>query len=283
MSVTAGALSGLIVRFCIAPIDIIKIRLQLYNDPVKYRSISSTILAIARNEGIRAFWKGNIPAEFMYIIYGGSQFLAFTTISNLVTKADIPVINSSTTIKNVIVGASAGVFATSASYPLDLLRTRLASHDKHGFHSVLHEIRNVYRSNGVFGFFNGASVGMFYVALSTGLSFGSYSFIINHYDPSYFPVINSFIDQAGGITSVAGLSAGIISKTLVYPLDLLKRRLQMSWGSGMLDTLQTVLKTNGVMGLYRGLLPALLKSAPATGISLYCYEFFIQIFKQNPF
>lgn len=62
--VLAGGTAGLISRFCIAPLDVVKIRLQLQihslSDPVSHRMVVgpvykgtlSTLRAIAREEGI---------------------------------------------------------------------------------------------------------------------------------------------------------------------------------------------------------------------------------------
>lgn len=289
MSVLAGSLSGLIVRFVVAPIDIVKIRLQLHRDSQKYRSITSTVKSILQNEGIRAFWKGNLPAEMMYVVYGGAQFTAFATISNLAdsirSKFNIekPHTELGTTLQNIVVGALSGCSATCVSYPLDLLRTRLASNDTKGFQSLGNEIKHIYKLNGFRGFFSGGLVGINYVALSTGFSFGTYSYIINCDKRGYFDFLkdqNLILTHAGGISSVAGLTAGVVSKTLVYPLDLVKRRLQMGWGNSMYLVLRHVIRKEGVLGLYKGFIPAVLKSAPATGISLFCYEFFIGLFKK---
>jgi solute carrier family 25 thiamine pyrophosphate transporter 19 len=282
MSIMAGSISGLIVRFVVAPLDIVKIRLQLHSDAEKYKSVSSTIRSIWKNEGIKAFWKGNLPAELLYVVYGGIQFTAFTTISNFTDKMEQNLnldLNKFKTFKNIFIGALAGCTATCASYPLDLLRTRLASNDSKGFKSMINVIKSIYLKNGITGFFTGSLVGVNYVALSTGLSFGSYSYIIDCYENQYLNFLNPIINSTGGITSTAGISAGIISKTLVYPLDLIKRRLQMGWGYNWKTTLKSIIKNDGLTGLYRGLIPAVLKSAPATGVSLICYEFFINILK----
>lgn len=60
----AGGTAGLISRFCIAPLDVVKIRLQLQihslSDPVSHRTVVGpvykgtlpTLRAIAREEGI---------------------------------------------------------------------------------------------------------------------------------------------------------------------------------------------------------------------------------------
>lgn len=290
MSIVAGSLSGLVVRFLVAPIDIVKIRLQLQKDSTKYKSITSTVSSILKNEGIQAFWKGNLPAEIMYIVYGGAQFTAFTTFSNLTDKIrahfniEKPHTDFGKTLQNVGIGALSGCTATCISYPLDLLRTRLASNDSKGFKSMINEISFIFKQNRILGFFSGSLVGVNYVALSTGISFGTYSYIMECDKKGYFEKLKNNEKfksiYSGGITSFAGLTAGVVSKTLVYPLDLVKRRLQMRWGTNLVSVLKTVVKTDGILGLYRGLTPAILKSAPATGISLACYEFFIGILKR---
>ena len=72
----------------IAPLDVIKIRLQLQihslSDPFSVRNVKGpvykgtlgTLKQILREEGLTGLWKGNIPAELMYLTYGSAQFSA---------------------------------------------------------------------------------------------------------------------------------------------------------------------------------------------------------------
>ncbi|KAH6897661.1 mitochondrial carrier domain-containing protein [Coprinopsis sp. MPI-PUGE-AT-0042] len=76
-----------------------------------------------------------------------------------------------------------------------------------------------------------------------------------------------------------GALAGSISQTLTYPFDVLRRKMQvtgMKGGSikynGALDALRSIVKTEGVKGLYRGLWPNLLKVAPSIATSFFTYE-----------
>jgi solute carrier family 25 (mitochondrial phosphate transporter), member 23/24/25/41 len=62
------------------------------------------------------------------------------------------------------------------------------------------------------------------------------------------------------------LSAGSISQTVTYPFDVLRRKMQVTGMkdgsvkySGALDALRSILRTEGVAGLYRGLWPNLRK------------------------
>lgn len=79
---------------------------------------------IVAEETIRGLWKGNIPAEILYMTYGAAQFLAYQQASILVTTVH-PTVGDNT--KSFIAGAMAGGTATLATYPLDLLRTRFAA------------------------------------------------------------------------------------------------------------------------------------------------------------
>ena len=62
---------------------------------------------------------------------------------------------------------------------------------------------------------------------------------------------------------VAGNVGGVIGITLVYPLDTAKTRLQVySQYGGTLDVIRSMVKSDGLTALYRGLL------SPAMGFGL---------------
>ncbi|PPQ90555.1 hypothetical protein CVT25_015869 [Psilocybe cyanescens] len=76
-----------------------------------------------------------------------------------------------------------------------------------------------------------------------------------------------------------GALAGSISQTLTYPFDVLRRKMQVTGiqgGSikynGAIDALTSIVRTEGVAGLYRGLWPNLLKVAPSIATSFFTYE-----------
>lgn len=72
--------------------------------------------------------------------------------------------------------------------------------------------------------------------------------------------------QSRVISDVETLSAGSISQTLTYPFDVLRRKMQVTGMkdgsvkySGAVDALRSIIRTEGVAGLYRGLWPNLRK------------------------
>ena len=83
----------------------------------------------------------------------------------------------------------------------------------------------------------------------------------------------------------AGSVAGMASKTILQPLDLIKVRLQVQDGRGpneyrgMIDAIQKVVRNEGVFGLYRGLTPNLMSAGVSWGTYFFTYNKFKDFFK----
>ncbi|EEQ34621.1 mitochondrial thiamine pyrophosphate transporter [Microsporum canis] len=295
--VVAGAIAGLVSRFCIAPLDVVKIRLQLQvhslSDPLSHRDVKgpiykgtiSTLVAIARQEGITGLWKGNIPAEILYICYGGIQFTAYRSVTQLLHLLP-PQHRAPAPVESFISGATAGGVATASTYPFDLLRTRFAAqgNDK-VYHSLASSIRDIYRHEGPSGFFRGISAAVAQVVPYMGLFFAAYESLRQ-------PI--SYVDLPfGSGDATAGIIASVMAKTGVFPLDLVRKRLQVQGPTrsryvhmnipeyhGVVSTIQTIVRTQGIRGLYRGLTVSLIKAAPTSAVTMWTYERVMAVLKE---
>lgn len=81
---TAGAVSSALTRATCQPLDVLKIRFQLQMESlpeVKYRSLFGAVRVILAEEGVTAFWKGHLPAQYLSITYGLCQFGAFEALT----------------------------------------------------------------------------------------------------------------------------------------------------------------------------------------------------------
>ncbi|KAI9788452.1 MAG: mitochondrial thiamine pyrophosphate transporter [Peltula sp. TS41687] len=289
--VIAGAAAGP-TSFCIAPLDVIKIRLQLQvrstlsNHPSSpdgvgpgYRGAVQLARTIVCDEGIRALWKGNIPAELLYLLYGGAQFSMYRSVSSIL-QTHVP--NLPNAASSLISGALAGAVATTATYPLDLLRTRFAAQgNDRVYASLLASVRDIYRHEGARGYFQGLGAGVGQIVPYMGLFFATYE--------ALRPPLASVRDllPIGVADATAGVLAGVLAKTGVFPLDVVRKRLQVQgptraryvWGGavpvyegGVGGTLRCILRQEGVRGLYRGLGVGLVKAAPASAVTMWSYE-----------
>ena len=87
------------------------------------------------------------------------------------------------------------------------------------------------------------------------------------------------VDMGNMITGIIGATSGAVSATVVYPINLLRTRLQAQGTvlhtptyTGVMDVTRKTLQNEGFKGLFRGVTPNLLKVAPAVSISYVVYE-----------
>ncbi|WPG99025.1 Hypothetical protein R9X50_00183000 [Acrodontium crateriforme] len=290
--VAAGAVAGLVSRFCIAPFDVLKIRLQLqYHslaDPISHPVIARTpagVISVARDiirhEGITGFWKGNVPAEGLYLSYGAVQFLTYRTatqtIDRLAERSQVPIPG---TAKSFVAGALSGTAATTMTYPLDLLRTRFAAQGtERVYEGLIASLRDITIHEGPSGFFRGLGAGIGQIIPYMGLFFALY-------EGFRVPMANVHLPLGSG-DAVAGIMASILSKSAVFPLDTVRKRLQVQgpgrtkfvggmkvpvYNSGVIGTMRMIMRREGVRGLYRGLTVSLVKAAPASAVTMWTYE-----------
>ena len=87
------------------------------------------------------------------------------------------------------------------------------------------------------------------------------------------------VDIGNVATGIIGASSGAFGATVVYPLNVVRTRLQTQGTmmhkatyTGIWDVTQKTIKNEGFRGLYKGLTPNLLKVAPALSITWVVYE-----------
>ncbi|KAI0013379.1 mitochondrial thiamine pyrophosphate carrier 1 [Xylariaceae sp. FL0662B] len=288
--VTAGAISGLISRFVVAPLDVVKIRLQLQSHSLSnpftvldlrgspiYKGTIRTLRHIVRHEGIPGLWKGNIPAELMYVSYAAIQFTTYRSTTLLLHRAfgkdTLP-----HSAESLVCGASAGAAATAATYPLDLLRTRFAAQGNDRVYASLRRaVREIKRDEGFRGFFRGVEP-----ALAQIVPFMGLFFVI--YESARLPLSRMKFPW-GTEDATAGVIASVVAKTGVFPLDLVRKRIQVQGPTrgryvhknipeyaGTVSTIRRILAVEGIRGLYRGLTVSLIKAAPASAVTMWTYE-----------
>ncbi|CAO3700908.1 unnamed protein product [Rhizopus stolonifer] len=85
-----------------------------------------------------------------------------------------------------------------------------------------------------------------------------------------------------GYQFLAGAIAGVSEILIMYPLDVVKTRAQISTGasSGILNTLKTMIKVEGPGSLYRGILPPILVEAPKRATKFAANEQYTAIYKK---
>ncbi|CEF62179.1 Mitochondrial 2-oxodicarboxylate carrier [Strongyloides ratti] len=81
----------------------------------------------------------------------------------------------------------------------------------------------------------------------------------------------------------AGGSAGLAEICVMYPLDLVKTRLQMGGGvySGFIDCISKTYQHESLSGFYKGILPPILAETPKRATKFFTFEQYKQIFTSS--
>lgn len=307
---TAGLIAGGISRTVTSPLDVIKIRFQVQlepttswalvrrnlSEPSKYTGMFQATRDIFREEGLRGFWRGNVPALLMVMPYTAIQF---TVLHKLKTFAA----GSSKTEDHIhlspylsyVSGALAGCAATVGSYPFDLLRTLLASQgEPKVYPNMRSALVEIVKNRGFRGLYAGLSPTLVEIIPYAGLQFGTYD-TFKRWTMAWNRYRSSNINPHGredGLSSfqlfLCGIAAGTCAKLVCHPLDVVKKRFQVEglqrhprYGkpvehraySNMYDALRRILQMEGWAGLYKGIVPSTVKAAPAGAVTFVAYEY----------
>jgi solute carrier family 25 thiamine pyrophosphate transporter 19 len=272
---------------------------------VFYKGTLSTMRHIVANEGVRGLWKGNVPAELMYVCYSAVQFTAYRStalaLQHVFGRDGLP-----HAAESFIAGATAGAVATAATYPLDLLRTRFAAQGNDRVYlSLRRAVVDIARDEGPRGFFRGLAPAVGQIIPYMGIFFATYEALrlrLKDVDG----IIGGGGDKRDGVgggsggagagrlapsswgggDAAAGVLASVISKTAVFPLDLVRKRIQVQgptrgryvhknipeYSQGTLHALRAIVRSEGARGLYRGLTVSLIKAAPGSAVTVWTYE-----------
>ncbi|OEU10708.1 mitochondrial carrier [Fragilariopsis cylindrus CCMP1102] len=283
-NIISGGVAGAGARLLIAPLDLIRIRAQLERRDIYPRpSIVSRLKHVYQVEGgIKALFRGNLAASYLWIGYTTVQFSVYGTIKE---KLEDIREQKETLLTNLLVnptmvafisGASAGVCATIATYPFDITRTVFAARgavtqqqQQKASTNIAESAKSMYQKQGIQGFYAGATPALISIVPYMGLNFAIYDFLITQGED------NTTSKKSIGLSGYAGSISGAVSKIIVYPLDTVKKRIQIQsvYGSsstyynGMWDCLATTIRTEGIQGLYRGLFPSVLKTTLGSGLA----------------
>ncbi|XP_057475116.1 uncharacterized protein LOC130763205 isoform X1 [Actinidia eriantha] len=290
----AGGVAGAVSKTCTAPLARLTILFQvqgMHSDVVTLRkaSIWHEASRIVREEGFKAFWKGNLVTIAHRLPYSSISFYAFERYKNLLqfilrTESQRENISADIFVR-LVGGGLAGITAASVTYPLDLVRTRLAAQTNVIYYrGIWHALRTISKEEGVFGLYKGLGASLLGVGPNLAISFSVYD-TLRSYWQSQRP------DDSTVLVSLAcGSLSGIASSTATFPLDLVRRRMQLEgaggrarvYTTGLFGTFGCIIRNEGLRGLYRGILPEYYKAVPSIGIVFMTYEKMKQILSDIP-
>eukprot|EP01101_Sappina_pedata_P011736 TRINITY_DN7933_c0_g1_i1.p1 TRINITY_DN7933_c0_g1~~TRINITY_DN7933_c0_g1_i1.p1 ORF type:complete len:396 (-),score=143.92 TRINITY_DN7933_c0_g1_i1:101-1258(-) len=267
----AGGMAGAISRSSVAPFERLKIIFQTQGDPPKYNGVVRSLVKIFKEEGFKGFFKGNGTNVIRIFPTSAIQFFAFDSFKKILYGDDLNV------YQRLVAGSLAGVTAQTICYPLDFVRARLSIQTENVYKGIVDCTSKVVKQEGVFALYRGLWPSLLGIVPYVGIDFAAYEtlkqYLPRRQDGTVSPIS----------TFAAGSAAGTIAQTIAYPLDVVRRRLQVQSFdmsgigkreiySGTLDAFAKIYKHEGYKGFYRGLVPNYLKVVPAQGVQFFVWE-----------
>jgi solute carrier family 25 protein 16 len=274
VSFISGGIAGTTAKTTIAPLERVKILFQIRHHLYIFTGIGSTLVKISKNEGFWALWKGNIATVTRIFPYAAIQFMTYEKYKRfLIANLGL----SHPNLINLACGSLAGMTSVIFTYPLDLIRVRLAISSQYS--GMLDATKQIFvKEGGLRGLYRGLNPTLLGMIPYAGTNFMSYEFLKRKLSA----FTNKSVDNLHVYERlVCGGIAGCLGQSVAYPLDVVRRQMQshgFSGGHGHFHQstwhgLKTIFLKDGLHGLFKGLSINFIKAGPATAISFTTYEY----------
>ncbi|XP_058100231.1 mitochondrial adenine nucleotide transporter ADNT1-like [Magnolia sinica] len=298
-SLVAGGVAGGVSRTAVAPLERLKILLQVQNPhSIKYNGTIQGLKYIWKTEGFRGLFKGNGTNCARIVPNSAVKFFSYEQAARgilwLYRQQPGNEDAQLTPLLRLGAGACAGIIAMSATYPMDMVRGRLTvqtERSPYQYRGMFHALTTVLREEGPRALYKGWLPSVIGVIPYVGLNFAAYESLKDWLIKTK-PLGLVEDNELGVVTRLAcGAAAGTVGQTVAYPLDVIRRRMQMAgWKdassiitgdargkapieySGMVDAFRKTVRYEGFGALYKGLVPNSVKVVPSISIAFVTYE-----------
>ncbi|KLO18028.1 mitochondrial carrier [Schizopora paradoxa] len=289
----AGGIAGVVSRTSTAPFDRLKVFLITrapemsevnLSNPAEAskaatqgaKALLSALRAIYMESGLLGFWVGNGLNVAKIFPESAIKFFSYesskTFFATYVDKVDDT--RNISASSRFISGGFGGITSQLSIYPVETLKTQLMSTTGETKREFIPTCKRLWALGGLRAYYRGLTIGLIGVFPYAAIDMSTFEALKLAY-------LRSSGKEEPGVfhTLIFGSVSGSIGATSVYPLNLVRTRLQASGSSGhpqrytgMRDVVQRTWAHEGIKGFYRGLLPTLAKVIPSVSISYVVYE-----------
>ncbi|XP_042858342.1 calcium-binding mitochondrial carrier protein SCaMC-3-like isoform X1 [Penaeus japonicus] len=272
----AGGVAGMVSRTCTAPLDRLKVFLQVHGAK-QFNSLTNCFRYMLQEGGVKSLWRGNGINVLKIAPESALKFAAYEQAKRMVLQFGGSKERELTIYERFVAGSFAGGFSQSVIYPLEVLKTRLALRKTGQYKSIADAAVKIYKQEGLRSFYRGYIPNILGIIPYAGIDLAIYETLKKSYMEQYSdgrnPSVLAII-ACGAFSSSCGQVAS-------YPLALVRTRLQAqviapgvvhNQPITMSGLFRHIIAKEGPTGLYRGITPNFMKVAPAVSISYVVYE-----------
>ncbi|KAI0508016.1 hypothetical protein KFK09_014148 [Dendrobium nobile] len=259
----AGGAAGAFSKTAVAPLERIKILLQTRTEEFKSLGILRSMKKLKQHEGVFGFYKGNGASVLRIVPYAALHFMTYEQyrcliLNNFSSLGTGPFID-------LLAGSAAGGTAVLCTYPLDLARTKLA-------YQVIYQF--IYDAPITCKMFLDCPT-LTGILPYAGLKFYIYEELKSRVPEDY--------KNSVALRLCCGALAGLFGQTLTYPLDVVRRQMQVQSQQQLnqisapritstMQGISTIIHEQGWRQLFAGLSINYLKVIPSVAIGFTAYD-----------
>lgn len=280
----AGGVAGGVAKTVVAPLERVKILFQTRRAEYHSAGLLGSFSKIAKTEGALGFYRGNGASVARIVPYAALHYMAYEQYRRWIAYS-FPEIGGGP-ILDLVAGSFSGGTAVLFTYPLDLVRTKLAYQvvgtpklnvkgivaSEEAYKGILDCFSKTYRGAGLRGLYRGVAPSLYGIFPYAGLKFYFYEEMKSRVPEEHKKGIM--------VKLVCGSIAGLLGQTFTYPLDVVRRQMQVQQLStsnsaemkGTMESLVMIARKQGYKQLFSGLSINYLKVVPSVAIGFTVYD-----------
>jgi len=270
----AGLFAGVFSRTITAPFERLKFINQVhYKGTDKPPGMLTGMKNLYQQDGFKGLFRGNLVTVIRSGPETSIKLAVFDQCKAMIAQNKSKGLNS---FDLFWAGATAGVVSSAVTFPLVVIRTRLAAAPTGTYSGILDTITKMAKSEGMIApFFKGLQPTILGVIPNSGLNLMTYDVLKRimigegaHAQPATWKFM-----------FIGGVSA-LLSSTLLYPTQIVTARLVMQGlmenqgqRKGMIGVTKDIFKLEGFSGFFKGYQAAIVKIIFGNAVSFGSYEF----------
>ncbi|KAL3431219.1 mitochondrial carrier domain-containing protein [Aspergillus tetrazonus] len=301
----AGGIAGAVSRTATAPLDRLKVYLIAKTGspspvvtaakdgaPLKAagrasRSLMDALKELWKAGGIRSLFAGNGLNVVKVMPESAIKFGAYESAKRAFARLEGH--NDPKRLQptsQFLSGGFGGMVAQCFVYPLDTLKFRMQCEvvegGLKGNQLIAATAQKVWNKSGIFGFFRGLPLGLIGMFPYAAIDLSTFEYLkrtLLARKAREHSCHEDDVPLSNFTTGAIGAISGGVSASVVYPLNVLRTRMQAQGTvlhpttyNSVMDVARKTVQSEGIRGFYKGLTPNLLKVAPAVSISYVVYE-----------
>ncbi|KAG6431711.1 hypothetical protein SASPL_109794 [Salvia splendens] len=263
----AGGVAGGFAKTVVAPLERVKILFQTRRSEFHSLGLLGSFSKIAKTEGVLGFYRGNGASVARIVPYAALHYMAYEEYRRWI------ILGYPDVGRGPVLDLVAGSFAGGTAV-VESSKTAVQRHARKDiiYNGIRDCFSRIYKEAGMRGLYRGVAPSLYGIFPYAGLKFYFYEEMKRHVPDDRKKDI--------AVKLVCGSVAGLLGQTFTYPLDVVRRQMQVqrliisdsSPTKGTVESLVAIVRMQGWKQLFSGLSINYLKVMPSVAIGFTVYD-----------